>query len=118
MKSLTSLLINTIAVFAAAYILPGVSVQGFLTALVAAVVLAILNLFLKPVLIFFTLPATLITLGLFIFVINAFLVLIVAWLVPGFAVNGFFWALLFSLVFTLVKFVLEKISEPADKNSY
>ena len=118
MKSLASLLINTIAVLVAAYILPGVSVGGFLTALEVAVVLAILNMFLKPILIFFTLPATIITLGLFIFIINAFLVLIVAWLVPGFAVNGFFWALLFSLVFTLVKMFLDRVLAPEDKTLY
>lgn len=117
MKILIGLLINTLAVLAAAYLLPGVSVPGFLTALAVALVLAILNTFLKPVLVFFTLPATIVTLGLFVFVINALLVLIVDWLVPGFEVGGFFWALAFSLAFTLIRFALEKVLLPKEKGS-
>ena len=102
MRILLRLLINALAVFVAAYVLPGVIVDGPLTALIVAVVLGVVNTFLKPVLVILTLPITFVTLGLFLLVINGALVLLVSELVPGFVVDGFLWALLFSLVVSLV----------------
>jgi len=106
MRILIKILLNTLAVVVAAYILPGVGVDGFLTAVVVAVVLAVVNAVVRPILILLTLPATILTLGLFILVINALMVMLVAWLVPGFVVVSFWWALLFSLVVSVVSFVL------------
>ncbi|HLC44404.1 MAG: hypothetical protein A2722_01115 [Candidatus Doudnabacteria bacterium RIFCSPHIGHO2_01_FULL_50_11] len=96
------ILLSAIAVFVAGYILPGVTIVSFWTAIVVAIVLGIVNALLKPLLILLTLPVTILTLGLFLFVINAALVLLVAKLVPGFEVRGFWWAMLFSLVVSII----------------
>lgn len=96
------LLVNTLAVLISAYILPGVHVDSLGTALVLSIILGILNTFLRPILVILTLPITVLSLGLFIFVINAFIIILAAKLVPGFKVDGFWWALLFSLVLSLV----------------
>lgn len=98
MHILISWILSALAIVVAAYVLPGVSVDGFLTAVVVAVVLGFVNAVLRPILIFLTLPITIITLGLFTLVIQTFLILLTAWLVPGFEVAGFWWALLFGLV--------------------
>jgi len=109
MKIIMKLLINAIAVFVTAKILPGVYIDSFVTALVVAVVLGVINTFLKPVLLLLTLPVTILTLGLFTFVINALLVLLAAALVSGFQVKNLLWALLFSLVLSLVNSVLQSL---------
>lgn len=102
MRAIIRIVLNTVAVFVAALVVPGIKVDGWVTALVVAVVLGVLNAFVRPVLIFLTLPVTILTLGLFIVVINAALVLLAAWLIPGFSVAGFGWALVFSLVVSLI----------------
>jgi putative membrane protein len=106
------LVIGTLAVLITSYLLPGVEVDGFLTAVIVAVVLGIVNSALKPILVLLTLPITLLTLGLFTFVISAFLVLLVDWLIPGFVVVNFWWALLFALVLSLVNAFLNTLSKP------
>lgn len=110
MRLLLNLLISGIAVFAAAYILPGVRVDSFTTALIVAVVLGAVNAFIKPLLVLLTLPVTVLTLGLFIFVINAALVLLVAGVVPGFTVDSFWTALLFSVVLSAISWFLHAIA--------
>lgn len=107
---LGQLLVNALAVLIAAYVLPGVIVDTFLTAVVTAVILGVVNTFLKPLLVLLTLPVTLFTLGLFLLVINAALILLVGAVVPGFAVAGFWWALLFSVVLTLVSWFLQSLT--------
>lgn len=98
---------DTLGVLVCAYILPGVHVDGFGNAILVALSLALLNQFVKPLLILFTIPATIFTFGLFLLVINALIILLADWIVrDGFEVEGFWWALLFSLVLTLVKSVL------------
>lgn len=109
---LLNLLVSGLAVFVSAYFLPGVKVDSFVTALIVAVVLGLVNAFIKPALVFLTLPVTMLTLGLFIFVINALLVLLVAAVVPGFQVNGFWYALLFSVVLSFVSWVLHSFVKP------
>ncbi|MBI4130788.1 phage holin family protein [Candidatus Roizmanbacteria bacterium] len=109
MNLLLNLLINTLAVWISVYLLPGVHVDSFLTAFVVAVVLGALNAILRPLLIFFTLPLTLVTLGLFTFVINAAIVLLVDSLIAGFSVDSFWWALLFSLILTLIHSFLQSL---------
>lgn len=95
-------LLAAIAIIIAAYILPGITITGFFVALVVALVLGFLNTFIKPILVLLSLPIEIITFGLFTFVINALLVLLTSAIVPGFHVNGFWWALLFSLIVSLV----------------
>ena len=95
-------MVSTLAIVIATYLVPAVHVSGFYAAFVAALVLGIVNAFLRPALIFLTLPINIISLGLFTFVINAFLVLLTSAVVPGFNVPNFGWALLFSFVLALV----------------
>lgn len=102
---LLQLAVAGLAIIFTAYILPGISVDDFLTGIVIAALLALLNITIKPILIFLTIPITLITLGLFLLVINAFLVIIASMIVPGFTVDNFWWALLFSLILSLVNSV-------------
>ena len=105
-----NLIVSTLAVLISAYILPGVKVDGFLTAIVVAVVLGIVNTFIKPILLLLTFPLTILSLGLFYFVINALMVLLVSAIVPGFKVSGFFWALIFSLVLSIVSSFLNSLT--------
>ncbi len=112
MEILISALINGLAVWIAAYVLPGVNVDGFFTAIVVAIILAIVNAVLRPILILLTIPVTVLSLGLFIFVINALLILLVARIVPGFTVDSFWWALAFSLVLSIVNSFLHSLSQP------
>ncbi|OGR82807.1 MAG: hypothetical protein A2901_05440 [Elusimicrobia bacterium RIFCSPLOWO2_01_FULL_54_10] len=104
------LIVNTAAVMVSAYLLKGVHVDSWTTALVVSIVLGVLNAFLKPILIFFTLPITILTLGLFVLVINAALVLLAARLVPGFEVAGFIWALLFGFVLSIINTFLHALT--------
>lgn len=101
MPILITLLVNSIAVFVAAAILPGVSLNNFLTAIVVAVVLGFVNTIIRPILFLLTLPLTILTLGLFSLVIIGLLTLLVSYIVPGFQVDGFFWALAFALVLAI-----------------
>lgn len=112
MKLLLNWLISTAAILIAGYVLPGVHVDGILVALVLAIVLGALNLFLKPILLILTLPITLITLGLFALVINALLILLADVIVPRFEVDGFLWALLFSLVLACINAVFHRMARP------
>ncbi|WP_154854796.1 phage holin family protein [Cyclobacterium xiamenense] len=89
-----------------AYLLPGIVVDDWITGVIIAALLALLNLTVKPVLIFLTIPITILTLGLFLLVINALLVMLAAAMIQGFAVDNFWWALLFSLVLSLVNSIL------------
>jgi putative membrane protein len=102
-------LIATLAVIITAYILPGVKLSGFFAALVTALILGLINAFIKPILILLTLPLNILTLGLFTFVINALLIMLTSAIVPGFHVDGFWWALLFSLLLSVVYYALSFI---------
>ena len=101
MNWLIRLLLNGLAVVLTAYILPGVSVEDYGTALIVALILAIVNVLVKPILVILTIPITIVTLGLFLLVINAAIILFVDNLVAGFTVSGFWWALLFSLILSI-----------------
>ncbi len=111
MKLIVNLLVSGLAVFITAYVLPGVRVADFMTAVIVAVVLGAVNVFLKPILVILTLPITVLTLGLFLFVINAAVVWLVGSVVPGFTVANFWWALAFSLVLSLVSSFLHLIAK-------
>lgn len=100
--AILTVILSTIAVFITAHILPGVHIEGWGTALAVAVVLAIVNAFIRPLLIILTLPLNILTLGLFTFVIIGGLILLVSAIVPGFHVDGFWWALAFALVLAVI----------------
>lgn len=103
MKTFLKILLTAVAVIVLANILSGVTVTGYVSAIIVAVVIAILNMVVRPLLIFFTLPATLVTFGLFIFVINAIIILMADKLIDGFAVSGFWSALLFSILLSIFR---------------
>lgn len=106
MKILIRIILSTIAVLVADMLLSGVHAIDLKTGLLVAIVLGFLNAVLRPILLLLTFPVTLITLGLFVLVINAAMVLLAAKIVPGFTVDGFWWALAFSVVMWLVQSVL------------
>lgn len=106
MRLLIRLLIISLGVLVAVNTIDGVSVPGTQQAIVVAVVLGLLNAFLKPVLQLLALPVTILTLGIFYFVINVFIVYLTSYIVPSFTVEGFFPALLFSIVVSLVSWLL------------
>ncbi len=106
MKLILKVLLTAVAVLVLAQVLPGVQVAGYTAAVIVAVVLGLLRLFVRPLLVLFTLPITILTLGLFLFVINAFIILLADKLIDGFAVAGFWYALLFSLLLSFFQSIL------------
>lgn len=108
MKFILKILITAVNVFLLAYLLPGIEIKDFFTAILVSFVLSLLDAILKPVLIILTLPATIFTLGLFLFVINALIILIDAHFVGGFKVDGFWNALLFSILLSVINSFVHK----------
>jgi len=103
---LLAILINTLSVLATSYILPGIHMESFWTALIVAIVLGLVNAFLRPIIFILTLPINVLTLGLFSFVIMGLLVYLVSAIVPGFKVDNFGWAILFALIVALINWFL------------
>lgn len=102
-----SLLVNALAVAVAAYLLtPHVRLDGFMSALIVALIMALINTFVKPIITLLTLPINLLTLGLFTFIINGVLILFISGVVDGFQVQNFGWAVIFSIVLSLISSVL------------
>ena len=112
MKFLARLIVSALAVIVTAYILPGVHLDGAITGIIVAAVLAFINAILKPILVILTIPITLFTFGLFLLVINAGIILLTSRLVSGFDVDGFWIALLFSLVLAVVNSIFEALANP------
>jgi putative membrane protein len=108
---LVKLLISGLAVFFTDWLLPGIDVTNFTNALLIAIVLAFLNTFLKPVLVILTIPFTIFTLGLFLLVINAGIILLASILIKDFVVDGFWWALLFSIILSIITSILEGLTK-------
>lgn len=106
---LLKLVLNAIAFYVVSYLVPGVQIAGLEALIVVSIVWGILSVLVRPILILLTLPINIVTLGLFTFVINALLMLLMAKIVPGFAVNGFGTALIASVVLSLVNIVLGAI---------
>jgi putative membrane protein len=109
MGFLLKLLVNALAVVVSAYLLSGVFVDSLITAVIVALVLGLLNSFVKPILLILTLPITILTLGLFYLVLNVIIIYIADYFIGGFRVDGFVPALLFSFVLALVGWVLDRI---------
>ncbi|RKR09451.1 putative membrane protein [Flavobacterium sp. 90] len=109
MKLLLRLLVTAGLVLLIANFLPGVHVASFTTAIIVAIVLGLLNLFIKPILVILTLPVTVITLGLFLLVINAIIILLCTNIVGGFAVDSFLTALIFSIILSILQSITYKI---------
>lgn len=111
MNFLIKLLLSTISVLVSAYLLPGAHVDGFFTAFIVAIFLALFSATLKPVLIILTIPVTVFTLGLFLLVINALMIMLADYIVGGFSVDGFWWALIFGIILAIVNGIFEAISQ-------
>lgn len=109
MKIFLKLLLTAVAVLVLANFLPGIVVDSYATAIVVAFTIAVLNMFVRPILVIFTLPVTILTLGLFLFVINAFIILLAGKLITGFAVSGLFTAFLFSVLLSFFRSVLFRL---------
>jgi putative membrane protein len=111
MKLLIRIFVSAILVMLISYLMTGVTVDSFTTSLIVAIVLGLLNLIVKPVLILFTIPVTILTLGLFLLVINAIIILLCDNLVDGFSVNSFWTALFFSIVLTISESIVFKLTD-------
>jgi len=108
-------LLNGIAIVVAAWLVPGIALAGAVPAVIAGVVLGIVNALVKPVLIILTLPFTLVTLGLFLFVVNAICLALTAAFVPGFSIDGFVAAFFGALLITVVSWALNAVAGPGDR---
>lgn len=102
-------ILNAVALLAVAYLLPGITVASFGSALIAALVLGLVNMLVKPVLVLLTLPITIVTLGIFLIVINALLFWFVGSVLKGFQVNGFWWAVGGAILYSIISGLLTKL---------
>lgn len=100
--AIITILVNSVGIFVIGYLLKGVELKGFMTAVWVALLLGLVNLFIKPVIAFLSLPLTILTFGLFILVINALMLMLVDALVDGFKIRNFWWALLFGLILSIL----------------
>ncbi len=110
------LILNAVAILLASLLLSGVHVDGFWAALLLALVLAILNVVLKPILVILTIPVTVLTLGLFLIVINAGVLLLADYFVDGTRIDGFWWAVLFGFIVSILNSILYSLA--GEKESY
>lgn len=104
-----SFLISVLAVYVAAWLLPGVHLNGFWSSVGLTLVLALLNTLVKPILVLFTIPVTILTLGLFLLVIDALIVMLASRLLSGFSVDSFWWAILYSIILSVVSSIFNFI---------
>ncbi len=116
MNFLLRIIITAVVAFALSSVLPGIHIDTFWTAIVLSLVLAILNFLLKPILIILTLPITILTFGFFLFIINAVIILLASHLIKGFIVDSFWWALLFSLLLSLLTSLLYRDKDKEEAN--
>lgn len=114
MNFLIKLLLSSLAVIVSSYILPGAHVAGFFDALVVSLFLALFSATLKPLLIILTIPVTVFTLGFFLLVINALMIMLADYLVDGFHVDGFWWALLFGVILAIVNSIFDAVSRKSE----
>lgn len=115
MGFILKLLVSSLAVFFSAYILDGVYLNGFPTAILVALLMGFLNAFLKPILIILTIPITLITFGLFLLAINAAIIMLADYALSGFTVDSFFTAVIFSIIVSVITWLLEALANPKSK---
>lgn len=109
MAFLIKILVAAIAVFLSAKLLPGIHVNGFLAAIIVAVVLALLNTFIKPLLVLFTIPLTVFTLGIFLLFINGFVIMLAHWMLDEFIVDSIWWAIAFSIIQSVLNTLLASL---------
>ena len=108
---ITGLIVNALSIFIVSYLLSGIYVDSIWTALIVALILSILNVTLKPLLILLTIPITILTFGLFLIVVNVIILMTVDYLLAGFGIDGFFWAIIFSVLVSIVNSILYDLSK-------
>lgn len=108
MRLLVKIIILALAIYIASYIIPGVTINSTSTLFVVSIVLGLINTFVKPVLVILTIPLTIITLGIFLLILNGILILLVGSIVPGFYVSSFFTAIIFSIVVSIISSLLSR----------
>lgn len=106
MNFIVKLILNALAIMLTAYLLPGIHIENFISALMLALVLAILNVTIRPLLVILTIPVSVVTLGLFLIVINALVILLADWFIPGSHIDGFWWAVLFGFILSILNSIL------------
>jgi len=116
MNIIVRFLLSGVAVMLTAYLLPGVDVQDYWAALLVAVLISLSNVVIKPIFVILTIPITIFTLGLFLLVINAAIILMVDWFVDGFEVQGFWWALAFSLILSIFNSLFSDLTKEKKKS--
>lgn len=115
MKYIINLILTALLVVALSYMLPGVSTSSFLSAIIVSLVISLLNLLVRPILVLFTIPITIITFGLFLLVVNTLIILMADWLVgPAFETDGFWWAFIFAILLALGRYLLARITGEDD----
>lgn len=117
MNYILKILLSAIAVFVLSNLAPGIAIESYTTAIFVAIVLGLLNTLVRPVLIFFTIPLTIVTLGLFLLIINASMVLLADYFISGFSASGLFSAALFSILLSLTHSVLYKLIDDKKKTN-
>ena len=108
-------IINTLALLLVAEVVPNYSYESWVSLLIAAAVLGLLNAVVRPILFFLTLPITVLTLGLFILVLNAIMLELTAWLVPGFDIDGFGWAIVGAFILSIVSFITNRVGKREER---
>ncbi len=116
MSIIIRFLLSGVAVMLTAYLLPGAHVEDYWAALLVAVLISVSNVIVKPILVIFTIPITILTLGLFLLVINAVIILMVDYFVDGFYVDGFWWALAFSLILSVFNSLFGDLTKEKDRS--
>jgi len=111
MNWLVKVLLSAVAVLISAYIIPGINVDSYFTAVVVSLVLSIINLVFRPLFILLTLPITIVTFGLFLIAINAFMIMLASSFVDGFNVSGFLSALIFSFILSFLQTIFGKTED-------
>ncbi|WP_411953869.1 phage holin family protein [Alkalibacillus sp. S2W] len=107
---LIAIIVNAVAILAVSELIDAFQVDGFEMALLAGLILSILNVIVRPILVFFTLPITFVTLGLFLFVINALTLMLTQWLIgDGFVIDGFGWAILAAIIISILNGLLQNL---------
>ncbi len=112
MRFLTALVLNGLLIYAAGSVFRGIEVTNYLDAIIVALVLALVNVLVRPVLLLLTLPLTILTMGLFLLVVNGAMILLTDWLLPDFWVDGWFWAIVLSVILSVFNVL---ISDPKDR---
>ena len=109
MKFIGKLLISALSIGFASYVVPGIHIDGLMTLLIAAFLFGILNAVIRPILVILTLPITIVTLGLFMFVVNALILAMVAWILPGFSIASFGSAIIGWLIMAITSWIASAI---------